>query len=82
MSTQQAAFIADVGIALNATDPLPVMLQTCTEAVVRHLDAAFARIWVLNAAENMLALQASAGRYTHLDGAHSRVPVGALKIGL
>ncbi len=82
MSTRQTALIADVGIALNATDPLPVMLQTCTEAVVRHLDAAFARIWVLNAAENVLELRASAGRYTHLDGAHSRVPVGALKIGL
>ncbi len=82
MSTRQTALIADVGIALNATDPLPVMLQTCAEAVVRHLDAAFARIWVLNAAEDVLELRASAGRYTHLDGAHSRVPVGALKIGL
>lgn len=82
MSTQQTALIADIGIALNATDPLPVMLQTCAEAVVRHLDAAFARIWVLNAAEDVLELRASAGRYTHLDGAHGRVPVGALKIGL
>ncbi len=82
MSTQQTALIADVGIALNATDPLPVMLQTCAEAVVRHLDAAFARIWVLNADDDVLELRASAGRYTHLDGAHSRVPVGALKIGL
>ncbi|MGI8687906.1 MAG: GAF domain-containing protein [Thermomicrobiales bacterium] len=82
MSTQQMALIADIGIALNATDPLPVMLQTCAEAVVRHLDAAFARIWVLNAAEEILELRASAGRYTHLNGAHGRVPVGALKIGL
>jgi len=30
----------------------------------------------------VLELQASAGLYTHLDGAHSRVPVGTLKIGL
>jgi len=82
MSTQQTALIADIGIALNATDPFPVMLQTCAEAVVRHLDAAFARIWVLNAATDVLELRASAGCYTHLDGAHSRVPVGTLKIGL
>ncbi len=82
MSAQQTALIADVGVALNATDPLPVMLQTCAEAVVRHLDAAFARVWVLNGADDVLELRASAGRYTHLDGAHSRVPVGMFKIGL
>jgi PAS domain-containing protein len=29
-----------------------------------------------------LELQASAGLYTHLNGAHARVPVGAFKIGL
>ena len=29
----------------------------------------------------MLELQASAGLYTHLDGAHSRIPIGELKIG-
>ncbi len=30
----------------------------------------------------MLELQASAGLYTHIDGPHSRVPVGQFKIGL
>ncbi len=30
----------------------------------------------------MLELQASAGMYTHLNGAHGRVPVGQFKIGL
>src|SRR5208282_6480366 len=52
------------------------------EAVVRHLDAAFARIWTLNDRQNVLELQASAGVYTRLDGEHARVPVGKLKIGL
>jgi hypothetical protein len=51
------------------------------EAVVCHLDGAFARIWTLNERENMLELQASAGLYTRLDGEHARVPVGNLKIG-
>lgn len=82
VSIQQTALIADVGVALNAEDALPTILQTCAEAVVRHLDAAFARIWTLNRVTDTLELQASAGRYTHLDGPHSRVPVGALKIGL
>jgi PAS domain S-box-containing protein len=74
--------IADVGVALNARDALPHMLRKCTEAVVRHLDAAFARIWTLDRAGTTLELRASAGLYTHLDGGHSRVPVGMFKIGL
>ena len=32
---------------------------------VRHLDAAFARIWVLDKAGEVLELRASAGLYTH-----------------
>ena len=50
--------------------------------MVEHLDAAFARIWTLNDRDNVLELRASAGLYTHLDGPHSRVPVGMFKIGL
>jgi len=50
--------------------------------VVRHLDVAFARVWTLNEATQILELQASAGCYTRLDGSHSRVRVDQLKIGL
>jgi PAS domain S-box-containing protein len=82
VARSQTALIADVGVALNARDTLPDMLQNCAEAVVRHLDAAFARIWTLDRAGTTLELRASAGRYTHLDGTHSRVPVGMFKIGL
>ena len=73
---------ADVGVSLAKGATLRDALQGCCEALVRHLDAAFARIWTLNAAEAMLELQASAGLYTHIDGAHGRVPVGKYKIGL
>ncbi|MGV7229907.1 MAG: PAS domain S-box protein, partial [Nitrospirales bacterium] len=45
------------------------------------LDAAFVRIWLLNPDTHVLELQASAGLYTHLDGPHSRIPIGHLKIG-
>ncbi|MEJ2232077.1 MAG: PAS domain S-box protein, partial [Nitrospirales bacterium] len=58
------------------------LLQSCAEALVRHLDAAFARIWCLDDTTQILQLHASAGLYTHLDGPHSRVPVGQYKIGL
>ena len=61
---------------------IPVILDRCAQALVQHLDAAFARIWTANHAERVLELQASAGLYTHVDGPHGRVPVGHLKIGL
>jgi PAS domain S-box-containing protein len=77
-----AALGSDIGVALTQGATKRDMLQRCAEALVKHLDAAFARVWTLNEAEDVLELQASAGLYTHLDGAHSRVPVGQFKIGL
>jgi PAS domain S-box-containing protein len=80
---RQAALGADVGRALAESGaPLGRTLQRCAESVVKHLDAAFARVWTLNPDAGVLELQASAGMYTHLDGAHGRVPVGKFKIGL
>ena len=73
---------AEVAVALNAGAELQPMLQRCSELMVQHLDVAFARIWILNAATQTLELQASAGCYQHLDGPHSRVQVGQYKIGL
>jgi PAS domain S-box-containing protein len=71
----------DVALAVAEGGELRTMLTRCREAAVKHLDAAFARIWTVDAAGTTLELQASAGMYTHVDGPHSRVPVGALKIG-
>ncbi|MBD0327925.1 MAG: PAS domain-containing protein, partial [Pyrinomonadaceae bacterium] len=79
---RQAALGEDVGTALNESGNLQIILRRCAEAIVRHLGAAFARIWTLNEVENVLELQASAGVYTNLEGAHSLVPVGTFKIGL
>lgn len=79
---QHATFRADVGLALTARGTLHAILQYCVQAMVHHLGAAFARIWLLPSGEDILQLQASAGIYTHLDGAHSRIPIGELKIGL
>jgi PAS domain S-box-containing protein len=79
---RHAALAADVGSAFAEGGGLPSILQGCTWAMVRHLDATFARVWILDEQEGVLELQASAGIYTHTDGAHSRVPIGELKIGL
>lgn len=70
-----------VGLALNSTAPLPALLQQCAEAVVRHLGAALARIWILDPAAQVLELQAGAGLSCPLDGGYRRIPVGHLRIG-
>ena len=45
--TRLATLGVDVGIALVRADSLKDMLQCCCEAMVRHLNGAFARIWTL-----------------------------------
>lgn len=78
----QVALRAEVGSALAAGRELRAVLQQCAEALVRHLDAAFARVWTVSDDGTVLELQASAGLYTHTDGPHARVQVGKFKIGL
>ncbi len=80
--TRLAEMNAEVGQIVTRNDSLDVLLNNCAQALVHHLDAAFARIWTLNSQSDMLELKASRGLYTHLDGFHSRVPVGKFKIGL
>lgn len=72
---------AEIGKIINKTSDFQAILQDCAEVLVHHLDAAFVRIWILNPDTHVLELQASAGLYTHLNGPHSRIPVGHLKIG-
>lgn len=80
---RHAVLHAEVSAAVSESErSLRAMLQICAAAVVHHLDAAVARIWVLNKEQKMLELEASAGLYTHLDGAHARIRLGWFKIGL
>jgi signal transduction histidine kinase len=79
---RQIAVRADVSMAFGKEESLKTILCECSEAIVRHLDAAFARIWTLSDDGQMLELQASAGMYTHLDGPHSEIPMGQFKIGM
>lgn len=81
-SLRLAYLIREVSEALIQPLTFQESLQLCTQSLVTHLHAAFARIWTLNQRTQVLELQASAGLYTHLNGQHSRVPVGTLKIGL
>ncbi|WP_414578732.1 PAS domain S-box protein [Anabaena sp. CCY 9402-a] len=77
-----ADFRGEVDTLLTQSSSLQDMMCYCTEALVKSLDAAFARIWLLNPQNNILELQVSSGIYTHIDGQHRYVPLGKSKIGL
>ena len=79
--TRLAVLRAQVGLALNRSDDLDEMLQSCCQALVDHLDASLARVWTLDELQNMLHLRATAGNYTRLEHVQSIVPVGQFKIG-
>src|SRR6476620_7820673 len=71
---RQAALYADITAIFCKPASLPAILNECVEAIARHLDAAFARIWTLNTEQSVLELQASAGVDRRLDGSHTRIP--------
>jgi hypothetical protein len=73
-ATHHAFLRAELSAAFNEGGSLRAILQSCAGSVVRHLNAALARIWTLDASGSVLELQASSGLYTHLDGRHARVP--------
>ncbi|MFH5805518.1 PAS domain S-box protein [Alienimonas sp. DA493] len=81
------ALRADVAEALVTAGPLPDVLRRCCEAFVKHLGAAFARVWGVedepraDGEGGWLVLKAGAGIETPLDEAHARVRFGELKIG-
>ena len=68
-----AELTSEVGSALTRGEGLRETLQLCAEALVRHLDVALARIWILHEATGILELQASAGMYTQVDGPHNKI---------
>ena len=56
-----AAFGVEIGVALAQAADLGQGLRRCVDALVCHLDADLARIWILNSATSRLELLASAG---------------------
>ena len=72
---------AEIGLALVQPGSLQDTLQRCAAVVVGNLDAAHAYIWTPDRDGKVLELQASAGLYTHVDGSHSRIPIGRTCVG-
>ena len=80
---RHAALGAEIHAAFanRAHSGLQSILQTSAEALVKRLDAAFVRIWMLSGPENLLELQASAGQYTRLNGEFAQMRVGERHVG-
>jgi PAS domain S-box-containing protein len=77
---REAAFIADVAVALTEGRALRDTLSRCAQAMVQHLDASLARVWTASLTEPVLELQASAGGDSP-DTAPAQVPVGTSLVG-
>lgn len=77
---RQALLVGEIGDALTREDSLNAALQRCSGAIVRNLDAALARIWVLDGTGEMLELCASAGLDKH-ESKHGNLRLGQDKIG-
>ncbi|ATB35327.1 two-component sensor histidine kinase [Cystobacter fuscus] len=69
--------MADVGLALTRGSHRRDMLGRCVEAMVRHLDAAFARVWLLEEAVALLVPEASAGTSAPPEELFGQVPLGS-----
>jgi PAS domain S-box-containing protein len=78
---RQAAFVADIAVALTEGGELRDMLGRCAHAMVEHLDAVMARVWTTSLAEPMLELQAVAGVDGEVGTDVPRVSIGAYTVG-
>jgi signal transduction histidine kinase len=78
---KQVLMMGEIGDALTREESLHSALQRCTTAMVRHLDAAIARIWTVDASGKVLELCASSGLEGILDGHQQQVLFGEHKIG-
>ena len=56
-----AAFGAEVGLALTRRDSLPAIMERCSEAMVKYLNAALARIETVDQATGLFSPLAAAG---------------------
>ncbi len=76
-----ATLSAEVGRILVRGNALRPVLGDCARATAAHLDAAVARVWLLNEAGDALDLWAAAGLDLPADPGEDRVPVGPDGVG-
>ncbi|NOT01139.1 MAG: response regulator [Phycisphaerales bacterium] len=96
-SNRSLVLLDQVNQALLTCESLDELGRVVTGALVEKYGAYFARLWVKRPGDlcsecalaqhcptkvECLHLVSSSGHYTHIDGDHRRVPLGAFKIGL
>jgi signal transduction histidine kinase len=96
-SNRDLIAVYEVHRRLFACQSAAEVARTLTDALVSEFQAHFARVWFTRPGDlcsecalasecvsriQCLHLVASSGFYTHIDGDHRRVPLGAFKIGL
>jgi signal transduction histidine kinase len=79
VQAKHALLIGEIGYALTRGTTLREMLQRCTDAIARHLDASLARIWTVDEAKRELVLLATTG--IGEPDTPERVALGRTKIG-
>jgi DNA-binding Lrp family transcriptional regulator len=67
--------------SLNKHDDLRDRLQATVESLVKHFNASFARLWIVDKERKNLLLRFSAGKYKNIDGEFSKVSINSVKIG-
>lgn len=72
---------SEIGRTVAHAETLQALLQGCVQALVAHGGATFARIWTFDAKQQVLNLQADAGRDTRATGSQDRLALGQGKIG-
>ncbi len=75
------AFGVDVAAALARGEKLRDSLHECSEAVIRHLGAPMAGVWVLDEKDQVLELAGSAGFDATEEDCQTRIPVGTHRLG-
>jgi PAS domain S-box-containing protein len=82
MVERMARLSQDINFAIIKCHSLQGGLYRSAEAMVQHLDAAFAGVWTANMAGLQLELQTSTGTYKNIEGLFTRIPVGTTRIGI
>lgn len=76
-----AAFGLDVGTALTRRENLSDALEACATAMIQHLNASIASVWVLPKDTGFLELKGSAGFGATTADLLERVEVGKFRVG-
>ncbi len=78
---RMAQLRAEVALETTNEGTMSTILQRVSEGLLKFLNLAQVRVWVLEPGSDTLVLRSSAGIYTNLDGPETRIPLGFSTIG-